>query len=97
MRRQVLVRRAALVVAWEDGVELDDAVGVGGLQAAQEGRVEAALTGSCDAAVNAGCVGLEGELVGEEWLECRGPTAQTSISRLGIGAQLEMSTNCISR
>lgn len=50
---------AAAVVAREDGVELDDALGVGLGYAAQEGGVEAGLAGALgDARVDSGGVGL---------------------------------------
>lgn len=50
---QVDVVRAALVVAREDGVELGHAVAVRLLDAAQEGRVQAALAAGRDARVDA--------------------------------------------
>lgn len=50
--QQVDVVGAALVVAGEDGVELDDAVGVGLLNTAQEGGVEAALAAGGDTRVH---------------------------------------------
>lgn len=56
VRDQVLVRRAALVVAREDRVEGDDAVGVGLLDAPQVRGAEAALAARRHAAVSAGGV-----------------------------------------
>lgn len=56
VRDDVLVRGAPFVVAGEDGVEADDAVGVGGLHAAEVCGGEPALAGGADAAVGAGRV-----------------------------------------
>lgn len=58
MHRDVLVRRAPLVVAREERVEGDDAVGVRLLHAPQEGGSQSALAGRADAAVDAGGVAL---------------------------------------
>lgn len=79
------VGRATFVVAGEDGVELGNTVVVGGLEATQEGAVQAALASSVDARVDAGAVavpdveehvgdGLAGVDVDELHLQVQGDT-----------------------